>query len=67
MHADLTPHARRELEALARVEGPGRPEAILTIHQRHTDLGCLCGWFELGKTHAGHQAAMLREAGLLVG
>lgn len=37
---------------------------ILTAHQRHKG-GCLCGWDELGKSHPEHQAAMLREAGLL--
>jgi hypothetical protein len=63
--ADLSPRAHRELEALARVRGPLRAEAILISHQRHRG-GCLCGWFELGESHAGHQVAQLREAGLLV-
>jgi hypothetical protein len=39
-------------------------EVVLIAHQRR-DSGCLCGWAELGKSHPGHQAAMLREAGLL--
>jgi len=39
-------------------------ELILIAHQRHRG-GCLCGWAELGKSLPGHQAAMLREAGLL--
>jgi hypothetical protein len=39
-------------------------EMILVDHQRHRG-GCLCGWSELGKSHPGHQVAMLREAGLL--
>jgi hypothetical protein len=39
-------------------------ELILITHQRHRG-GCLCGWSELGKSLPGHQAAMLREAGLL--
>ena len=39
-------------------------ELILIAHQRHRG-GCLCGWSELGKSLPGHQAAMLREAGLL--
>lgn len=39
-------------------------ELILVAHQRHRG-GCLCGWSELGKSLPGHQAAMLREAGLL--
>jgi hypothetical protein len=59
------PHARTELDFLARVEGPQRAEAILTIHQRHRG-GCLCGWHEMGKSHPGHQVAKLREAELLV-
>lgn len=40
-------------------------EAILIAHQRHSIRGCLCGWSELGRSHPGHQVAMLREAGLL--
>jgi hypothetical protein len=39
---------------------------ILIDHQRHSIRACLCGWSELGRSHAVHQAAMLREAGLLV-
>lgn len=65
MRTDLSPHAVRELEALARVRGPGHAEAVLTIHQRRDDRSCLCGWAELGKSHACHQAAELRKAGLL--
>lgn len=40
-------------------------EAILIAHQRHRG-GCLCGWSELGKSHPGHQVAMLRDAALLL-
>lgn len=40
-------------------------EMILVAHQRYSIEGCLCGWSELGKSHAKHQATMLREAGLL--
>lgn len=40
-------------------------EYVLVVHQRATIEACLCGWSELGKSFAGHQAAMLREAGLL--
>lgn len=65
MTTGLSPHARRELAALARVRGPLRAEAILTAHQGRDAGSCLCGWSELGRSHAGHQAAMLREAGLL--
>jgi len=63
--ASLSDRARRELEALARVEGPQRAEAILISHQRRDVGSCLCGWSELGKSHAGHQVAKLQEAGLL--
>lgn len=38
-------------------------EEILVAHQRHKG-GCLCGWSELGKSHPGHQVAMLCEAGI---
>jgi hypothetical protein len=41
-------------------------EATLVAHQRHTIRSCLCGWSELGRSHARHQVQMLREAGLLV-
>lgn len=40
-------------------------KAVLTAHQRRDFGSCLCGWDELGKSHPGHQVAMLREAGLL--
>lgn len=66
MTVDLSPRARRELDALAQVRGPGHAEAVLTIHQRRDVGSCLCGWSELGRSHAGHQAAMLRDTGLLV-
>jgi hypothetical protein len=41
-------------------------EAILIAHQRRTVGSCLCGWDKLGRSHAGHQAAMLRRAELLI-
>lgn len=66
MTAGLSPSARRELDALAQIRGPQQAEAILIAHQRRDVRSCLCGWAELGKSHAGHQAAELREAGLLV-
>lgn len=66
MTTDLSPRARRELDALAQVRGPQRVEAVLISHQRRDIGSCLCGWAELGKSHAGHQAAELREAGVLV-
>ena len=65
MNAGLTPRAVHELEALAQVRGPRQAEAILISHQRRDVGSCLCGWAELGKSHAGHQVAKLREAGLL--
>lgn len=40
-------------------------ELILVAHQRRDISSCLCGWAELGKSHARHQVTMLREAGLL--
>ena len=42
-----------------------RAEQVLIDHQRRDITGCICGWAELGKSHPGHQVAMLREAGLL--
>jgi hypothetical protein len=65
MTTDLSPRAHRELDSLAQVRGPQRAEAILIAHQRRDVGSCLCGWAELGKSHAGHQVAKLREAGLL--
>lgn len=65
MSTDLSPHARSELDALARVDGPRRAEAILIAHQRRDIGSCLCGWSELGKSHAGHQVQMLSDAGVL--
>ncbi len=64
--ADPPSRLERELAYLARVEGPGKAEAILISHQRRDSGSCLCGWSELGRSHARHQVAMLREAGLLV-
>lgn len=43
-----------------------RAEVILIAHQRLDSRRCLCGWGELGRSHAGHQVAALREAGLLL-
>jgi hypothetical protein len=60
----LTPHARAELAALAKVEGPGKAAAILTMHSRHRG-GCLCGELKLGQRHAEHQVDELRAAGVL--
>lgn len=62
---DLSPRARAELAYLARVEGPRKAEAVLIAHQRLDVGSCLCGWAELGKSHAGHQVAMLSAAGVL--
>lgn len=42
-------------------------EMVLVTHQRRDISGCLCGWSELGKSHARHQVTKLREASLLVG
>jgi hypothetical protein len=65
MTTELSPRARRELDALAQVRGPRQAEAVLISHQRRDVGSCLCGWAELGKSHAGHQIVMLSEAGLL--
>lgn len=43
---------------------PDDAEMILVNHQRHRG-GCLCGWNELGKSHARHQVSVLRDAGWL--
>lgn len=40
-------------------------EDILVAHQRHSPSHCLCGWSELGLSHADHQVQMLRRAGVL--
>lgn len=40
-------------------------EAVLIAHSRMTIASCLCGWSELGRSHAAHQARMLAGAGLL--
>lgn len=32
---------------------------ILTAHQRQSSEACLCGWAELGQSHAAHQAEKL--------
>jgi hypothetical protein len=54
--------------ALGRVAPPpiSAAEAILIAHQRRDVGSCLCGWSELGRTHAGHQVKMLAEAGVLI-
>jgi hypothetical protein len=52
-----------EAAAMARLEVV---ERILVQHQRRDIASCICGWAELGKSHPAHQAAMLRDAGLLV-
>lgn len=39
--------------------------ALLVVHQRREAGSCLCGWNELGRSFAEHQAKMLAGAGLL--
>lgn len=39
--------------------------ALLVAHQRRDVGSCLCGWNELGRSHAQHQMLMLRGARLL--
>jgi hypothetical protein len=37
----------------------------LTLHQRRNSQHCICGWGQLGHSHADHQAdAVIRELGL---
>lgn len=38
---------------------------LLVAHQRHMG-GCLCGWHDLGKSHAEHVAKVLRGQGAVV-
>ena len=40
-------------------------EAVLVAHQRRDAGSCLCGWGELGQSHARHVARVLRAAGAL--
>ena len=39
-------------------------EAVLIAHQRYKD-GCLCGWHELGRSHAVHVVEVLVTAGAI--
>lgn len=41
--------------------------AVLIAHQRRVAGPCLCGWDELGRSHARHVARVLRAAGALRG
>lgn len=41
--------------------------AVLVAHQRRDAGSCLCGWGELGHSHARHVARVLRSAGALRG
>ena len=41
--------------------------AVLVAHQRYDMGSCLCGWSELGKSHAEHVAQVLEDAGALRG
>ncbi len=42
-------------------------QAVLVAHQRFDIARCLCGWSELGLSHAEHQVRMLAQAGVLAG
>ncbi len=65
-------NAQREIAYLTRVAADRdfppveRAKALLIIHQRTESLECLCGWNDLGKSHAQHQAEVLSDFGLLV-
>lgn len=39
--------------------------AVLVAHQRRDIGSCLCGWSEIGRSHAEHVAAVLAGAGAL--
>ena len=39
--------------------------AVLVAHQRRNAGSCLCGWSELGRSHAEHVAGVLAAAGAL--
>lgn len=39
--------------------------AVLVAHQRRDSTACLCGWSELGHSHAEHVAQVLHVAGAL--
>lgn len=39
--------------------------AVLVAHQRRDSGSCLCGWAELGRSHADHVAEVLAAAGAL--
>jgi hypothetical protein len=58
--AHLTRHAMD-----ARLDPIERAGALLIAHQRMDAGSCLCGWAELGKSHAAHQADELARLGLL--
>jgi hypothetical protein len=65
-------NAQREIAILTRLAADTRltpterAQALLTAHQRFDARSCLCGWDELGKSHAAHQADELARMGLLV-
>lgn len=58
--------ATDEIIAAALKAGAEPAEAILIAHQRRDIGACVCGWDELGRSHPGHQVAMLRQAELLL-
>lgn len=39
--------------------------AVLVAHQRRDATSCLCGWANLGHSHAEHVAEVLDQAGAL--
>lgn len=67
----MTSRVQQEIEHLARIaedaqrEPADRAKALLIVHQRRDVGECLCGWDELGKSHAGHVVDQLARAGLL--
>jgi hypothetical protein len=43
------------------VSAPTTAVDVLIAHQRRDAGSCLCGWAELGRSHASHQVDALRE------
>jgi hypothetical protein len=64
-------NAQREIAHLARhamdtrLDPVERAGSLLIAHQRRDAGSCLCGWDEVGKSHAAHQADELARTGLL--
>lgn len=68
--ADVSRNAQQEITHLTsfaadtKRDPTERVAALLIAHQRWDVGGCLCGWNQLGMSHALHQAEVIAEAGL---